>query len=150
MPKIDLSKVAERKGADYPSPFADACAARIRQRLGNAGGLVDFGVNLMRLAPGAWSSQRHWHTQEDEFVYVLEGQVTLIDDNGETLLGPNECAAFPKGVANGHHFVNRSADMAIYLEIGSRSAADITAYPDIDMKFDNADDKYTRKDGTPY
>jgi uncharacterized cupin superfamily protein len=150
MPKIDLSSVLERKGADYPAPFADPCAQRIRQRLGDAGGLVDFGVNLMRLSPGAWSSQRHWHTQEDEFVYVLEGQVVLIDDHGETLLGPNDCAAFPKGASNGHHLVNRSDGVAIYLEIGSRAAADITTYPDIDMKFDNAVDNYTRKDGTPY
>ena len=150
MPKIDLARAPERKGADYPAPFAAPCADRIRKRLGDAGGLSDFGVNLMRLGPGAWSSQRHWHTHEDEFVYVLEGQVVLIDDHGETVLGPNDCAAFPKGAANGHHLVNRSESVAIYLEIGSRAAADMTTYPDIDMKFDNADDAYTRMDGTRY
>jgi len=150
MPKIDVTRAPERKGADYPAPFAAPCADRIRKRLGDAGGLSDFGVNLMRLGPGAWSSQRHWHTHEDEFVYVLEGQVVLIDDHGETVLRPNDCAAFPKGTANGHHLVNRSESVAIYLEIGSRAAADVTTYPDIDMKFDNADDAYTRMDGTRY
>jgi uncharacterized cupin superfamily protein len=150
MPKIDIDTIAERRGADYPAPFAAPCAERIRQRLGDAGGLVDFGVNLMRLAPGAWSSQRHWHAQEDEFVYVLAGHVTLIDDQGETVLGPNECAAFPKGAVNGHHLVNWSSEPAILLEIGSRSSADIRTYPDIDLKFENGDDCYSHKDGTPY
>ena len=150
MPKVDVDAVPKRKGAGYPQPFAAPCAERIRQRLGDAGGLGDFGVNLMRLPPGGWSSQRHWHSHEDEFVYVLEGEVTLIEDNGETPLRAGDCAAFPKGTGNGHHLVNRSAAMAVYLEIGSRVPADLTTCSDIDMMSANADGRFVHKDGTPY
>ncbi len=108
MPKIDIAAVPERKGSGYPPPFDAPCAERVRQRLGNAGGLTDFGVNLMRLPPGNWSSQRHWHSAEDEFVYVLEGELTLIEDGGETVLRADDCAAFPKGSGNGHHLINKS------------------------------------------
>ena len=101
MPKIDIAAVPEVKGVGYPPEFAALSADRIRQRLGNAGGLADFGVNLMRLPPGNWSSQRHWHSVEDEFVYVLEGELTLIEDAGETLLRAGDCAAFPKNSAGG-------------------------------------------------
>ena len=150
MPKVDVDSVPKRKGSGYPQPFAAPCADRIRQRLGDAGGLRDFGVNLMRLPPGGWSSQRHWHSHEDEFVYVLEGEVTLIEDNGETPLRAGDCAAFPKGTGNGHHLVNRSAAMAVYLEIGSRVPADLTTCSDIDMMSANADGRFVHKDGTPY
>ena len=150
MPKVDVDSVPKRKGSGYPQPFAAPCAERIRQRLGDAGGLRDFGVNLMRLPPGGWSSQRHWHSHEDEFVYVLEGEVTLIEDNGETPLRAGDCAAFPKGTGNGHHLVNRSAAMAVYLEIGSRVPADLTTCSDIDMMSANADGRFVHKDGTPY
>ena len=109
MPKIDLATVPERKGTGYPPPFDAASAERIRQRLGDAGGLTDFGVNLTRLPPGNWSSQRHWHSHEDEFVYVLEGELVLVEDGGETLLRAGDCAAFPKASGNGHHMINRSA-----------------------------------------
>ena len=108
MPKIDIAAVPERKGSGYPPPFDAPCAERVRQRLGNAGGLTDFGVNLMRLPPGNWSSQRHWHSHEDEFVYVLEGELTLIEDGGETVLRAGDCAAFAKGSGNGHHMINKS------------------------------------------
>ena len=108
MPKIDLAATPERKGSGYPPPFDAACAERVRQRLGDAGGLSDFGVNLMRLPPGNWSSQRHWHSHEDEFVYVLAGELTLIEDGGETVLRAGDCAAFPKNSGNGHHMINRS------------------------------------------
>ena len=94
---------------------------RVRQRLGDAGGLTDFGVNLMHLPPGNWSSQRHWHSHEDEFVYVLEGELTLVEDGGETVLRAGDCAAFPKGTGNGHHLINRSDAMAVYLEVGTRA-----------------------------
>ena len=133
MPKIDIAAVPERKGSGYPPPFDAPCAERVRQRLGDAGGLNDFGVNLMRLPPGNWSSQRHWHSHEDEFVYVLEGELTLIEDGGETVLRAGDCAAFPKGSGNGHHLINRSGAMAIYLEVGTRSPADVTICSDIDM-----------------
>src|SRR5580658_4847536 len=150
MPKIDTALVPKRKGSGYPSPFDAPCAERVRQRLGNAGGLVDFGVNLMRLPPGNWSSQRHWHTHEDEFVYVLEGELMLIEDGGETLLRAGDCAAFAKGSGDGHHMINRSGDVAVYLEVGSRSPADVTTCSDIDMMSANADGAFTHKDGAPY
>ncbi len=146
MPKIDLAAVPERKGSGYPPPFDKPCAGRVRQRLGEAGGLADFGVNLMRLPPGTWSSQRHWHSHEDEFVYVIEGELTLIEDDGETVLRAGDCAAFPKGTGNGHHLVNRSGAAATYLEIGSRQPADVTTCSDIDLKSANSDGKFVRKD----
>ena len=150
MPKIDLAAVPQRQGSYYPPPFDAPCADRLRQRLGDAGGLTDFGVNLMRLPPGNWSSQRHWHSHEDEFVYLLQGELTLIEDGGETLLRAGDCAAFPKGSGNGHHLINRSAAPAVYLEVGSRALADLTTCSDIDMMSANADGRFTRKDGTPY
>jgi uncharacterized cupin superfamily protein len=150
MPKIDIATVPQRKGSGYPAPFDAPCAERVRQRLGNAGGLADFGVNLMRLPPGNWSSQRHWHSDEDEFVYVLEGELSLIEDDGETVLRAGDCAAFPKGTGNGHHLINRSGMTAIYLEIGSRSPADLTTCSDIDMMSASADGRFVHKDGTAY
>ena len=150
MPKIDIPTVPQRKGSGYPTPFDLPCAERIRQRIGNASGLKDFGVNLMHLPPGSWSSQRHWHTHEDEFVYVLHGELTLIEDNGEMLLRAGECAAFPKNSGNGHHLINQSNATAIYLEVGSRQPEDVTWCSDIDMVSANADGRFTHKDGTPY
>lgn len=126
MPKIDIAAVPKRKGSGYPPPFDAPCAERVRQRLDDAGGPTEFGVNLMRLPPGNWSSQRHWHSDEDEFVYVIEGEVTLIEDGGETVLRAGDFAAFPKGSGSGHHMINRSDAMAVYLEVGSRSPADTT------------------------
>ena len=150
MPKIDIAAVPARKGSGYPAPFNAPCAERIRKRLGDAGGLEDFGVNLMRLPPGGWSSQRHWHSLEDGFVYILEGEVTLIEDAGEILLRAGDCAAFPKGSGNGHHMINRSDAVAVYLEIGSRSPDDLTTCSDIDMMSANSDGRFVHKDGTPY
>ncbi|RQR66519.1 cupin domain-containing protein [Burkholderia sp. Bp9125] len=150
MPRIDIAHVPERKGTGYPPPFDAHSAERIRQRLGDAGGLADFGVNLMRLPPGNWSSQRHWHSAEDEFVFILEGEVTLIEDGGETVLRAGDCAAFPKNSGNGHHLVNRSAATAVYLEVGSRSPADVITCSDVDMMSPSADGCFLHKDGTPY
>ena len=150
MPKLDLTCIPLRKGSSYPAPFDKEPANRIRQRLGDAGGLSQFGVNLLRLPAGTWSSQRHWHSAEDEFVYVLEGELTLIEDGGETVLRAGDCAAFPKGSGNGHHLINKSSAMAVYLEVGSRQRADVTIYSDIDMMSTNADGRYVHKDGTPY
>ena len=150
MPKIDIAAVPERKGSGYPAPFDAPCADRIRQRLANAGGLTDFGVNLMRLPPGNWSSQRHWHSDEDEFVYLLEGELVLIEDGGETVLSAGDCAAFPKGTGNGHHMINRSSATAVYLEVGTRSPVDLTTCSDIDMKSSSTDGRFVHKDGTPY
>ena len=150
MPKIDIAAVPERRGTGYPAPFDAPCADRVRKRLGNPGGLSDFGVNLMRLPPGGWSSQRHWHSHEDEFVYVLEGELTLIEDAGETLLRAGDCAAFPKNSGDGHHMINRSDVTAVYLEVGSRAPADLTTCSDIDMMSANADGRFVHKDGSPY
>ena len=150
MPKLDIAAIPERKGAGYPQPFDALSKDRIRQRLGDAGGLKDFGINLMRLPPGNWSSQRHWHSHEDEFVYVFEGELVLIEDGGETTLRAGDCAAFPKNSGNGHHMINRSNTVAVYLEVGSRQADDMTTCSDIDLKSANADGRFVHKDGTPY
>ena len=150
MPKIDLSAVPERKGTGYPPPFAAPCAERIRQRLGHAGRLSDVGVNLTRLPPGGWSSQRHWHSHEDEFVYVIQGELILIEDDGEVLFRAGDCAAVPKNTGNGHHMINRSDATAVYLEVGTRAHDDLTVCSDIDMMSSNADGRFVHKDGTPH
>ncbi len=150
MPKIDIAVVPERKGVGYPKPFATLSANRLRQRLGAAGGLTDFGVNLTRLPPGEWSSQRHWHSAEDEFVLILEGELVLVEDGGETLLRAGDAAAFPKATGNGHHMINRSDRWATYLEIGSRAPEDVTTCSDIDVMSSNADGRFLHKDGSPY
>lgn len=150
MPKVNIASVPVRKGCPYPSPFDEPCAGRTRRRLGDAGGLRDFGVNLMTLPPGGWSSQRHWHSHEDELVYVLEGELTLIENDGETVLRAGDCASFPKGTGNGHHMINRSSGIAVYLEVGSRHPEDLISCSDIDMKSANSDGRFVHKDGTPY
>ncbi len=149
MPKIDVSDVPEVIGTYYPPKFNEPCKGRVRQCLGDAGGLSDYGVNLMRLPPGNWSSQRHWHTLEDEFVYVLEGELFLVENDGESVLRAGDCAAFPKGADNGHHLINRSAEVALYLEVGSRQPDDVTTCSDVDMMCTNRSG-FARKDGTPY
>ena len=150
MPKIDIAAVPVRKGSGYPPPFDAPCAERVRKRLGDAGGLTDFGVNLMTLPPGGWSSQRHWHSHEDELVYVLEGELTLVEDDGETILKAGDCATFPKATGNGHHMINRSGAIAVYLEVGSRNPDDLTTCSDIDLMSANADGRFVRKDGSGY
>lgn len=150
MPKIDIPNVRLSKGTGYPAPFDAPCAERTRKRLGDAGGLRDFGVNLMSLPPGGWSSQRHWHSHEDEFVYVLEGELTLVENDAETLVRAGDCAAFPKGTGNGHHLRNRAFVTAVYLEVGSRNSDDVTTCSDVDMMSSNADGRFVHKDGTPY
>lgn len=150
MPKIDLAVVPEVRGSGYPAPFNAPCAGRLRQRLGEAGGLKDFGVNLMRVPPGGWSSQRHWHSHEDEFVYVVAGELVLVEDAGETLLRAGECAAFPKNSGDGHHLINRTDAMAVYLEMGWRWPADVTTCSDIDMMSANADGRFVHENGDPY
>jgi uncharacterized cupin superfamily protein len=149
MPKIDIANVPERRGSNYPSLFATPASLRVRKALGNAAGLKDFGVNLTELPPGAWSSQRHWHTSEDELVYILSGEVTLVTDDAEQVLRAGDCAAFPKNVADGHHLINRSDALAIFLEIGSRADTDSCQYPDIDLHC-GTDGVYARKDGNIY
>ena len=150
MPRIDIAAVRAFKGSGYPPPVDAPCATRTRRHLGDAGGLRDFGVNLMTLPPGGWSSQRHWHSHEDEFVYVLEGEVTLVENDSESVLRTGDCAAFPKGTGNGHHLINRSSSIAVYLEVGSRHPDDLTTCSDIDMKSANSDGRFVHKDGMPY
>ena len=122
--RIDITKLPIITGSGYPTPFDLPCATRARQRLGDAAGLTDFGVNLMRLPPGAWSSQRHWHSAEDEFVFIVEGEVVLVTDAGEELLRSGDCAGFKAGVKDGHHLQNRSARDAVLLEVGTRRVAE--------------------------
>jgi uncharacterized cupin superfamily protein len=136
-------------GSSYPSPFDEPCRGRKNIRLGAAAGLTQFGVNLTRLPPGAWSSQRHWHRLEDEFVYVLEGEAVLVTDEGEQRMGPGDCAGFKAGTGNAHHFQNRSDADAVLLTVGSRLAEDSGEYADIDMVFHRSRG-YAHKDGTPY
>jgi uncharacterized cupin superfamily protein len=149
--RIDPNAVPAVTGSQYPTPYDAPCAARVRRRLGDAAGLTDFGVNLLRLPPGTWSSQRHWHSAEDEFVYVLEGEVVLATDAGEEILRAGDCAGFKAGLRDGHHLQNRSTRDAVLLEVGSRkSAEDEGEYPDIDMRFLKGEAGYAHKDGTPY
>jgi len=154
MPKIDVSKLTARVGTMYPAPHAKPCDARENTALGDAAGLNRFGVNLTRLKPGVWSSQRHWHTHEDEFVWVLEGEVVLVTDDGREVLRAGDCAGFPAGVANGHHFINETSADALFLTVGSRHPQDACHYPDIDMraKPGRYDDRavFVHKDGTPF
>jgi len=104
----------------------------------------------MTLPPGKWSSQRHWHSHEDEFVYLLEGELTLVEDERETVLYPGDCAAFPKNSGNGHHFQNRGSTLAVYLEVGSRHPDDVTTCSDIDPKSSNRDGVFVHKNEAPY
>lgn len=152
MPKLDPAVAPRHTGSGCPAPFDAPCRNRTRRRLGDAGGVTDFGVNLLELQPDAWSSQRHWHSAEHEFVWVLEGEATLVDDEGEHLLRVGDCATFPKGDANGHHLVNRSDSIVRCLEIGSRKPdEDACDYPDVDLHIGPGRAAgYTRKDGTPY
>ena len=140
-----------RQGTDYPPPHDAPCLNRIRRALGDAFGLSQFGVNLLDLPPGTWSSQRHWHEQQDEFVYVLEGEVVLVTDEGETVLRPGMIAGFRAGKANGHHLVNRSDKTVRVLEVGTRTVEEVAYYSDIDMMVrENADGwGYSTKDGQP-
>ena len=150
--RIDLAGIAPIVGTLYPPPFDQPCRARERKRLGDAAGLTQFGVNLLRLPPGAWSSQRHWHAGSDEFVYVLAGEVVLVTDEGEEVLHPGDAAGFKAGDANGHCLRNPSEREVLVLEIGTRVAEDSVYYSDIDMVAPASGQPaiYTRRDGSPY
>ena len=151
MPKIDLEKAPVRTGTSYPPPYDAPCRDRRRLRLGDAAGLSQFGVNLLTLPPGQWSSQRHWHTGEDEFVWVLQGEGVLVSDEGEQALRAGDCAGFAAGVANAHHIQNRSDRDLVLLEVGARRPAeDACDYPDIDLVLPNGLGGYFRRDGTAY
>jgi uncharacterized cupin superfamily protein len=152
MPKIDIASLPSDTRTGYPSPYDKVVVGRQRKRLGNAVGLDQFGVNLTTLKPGAASALRHWHEMEDELVYVLEGEVVLIEDEGETVLKPGDAAGFKANSRNGHQLVNRSASDVVYLEIGARSKKEFVDYPDVDLMVvrDGTGMRYTHKDGKPY
>jgi uncharacterized cupin superfamily protein len=148
MAKIDPKRAPSGSGSRYPAPFDEPCRGRSWIKLGDAAGLTQFGANLCRLPPGAWSSQRHWHYREDEFVHVLEGEVTLVTDAGEEVLRAGDSAGFKGGARDGHHFQNRSSSDVVLLVVGSRIEGDHGEYSDIDMVFGPGG--FAHKDGTPY
>jgi len=152
MPKLDIAKAQVRTGSGYPEQFKKSVEGREKTILGDLAGLTQFGVNRTRLPPGVASSLRHWHEQEDEFIYVLEGELTLVEDGGETLLKPGDAAGWKAGAANGHMLVNKSSRDAIYLEIGTRSPREHSHYPDYDLLYTRDEDgiRVTHRDGTPY
>jgi uncharacterized cupin superfamily protein len=153
LPALDPKAVAAATGSGYPEPYRAAVAGRSKQRLGNALGLKNFGVNLVRLPPGVASSQRHWHSAEDEFIYMLEGELQLVTDAGSQTLTPGMAAGFPAGKADGHQLINRSKSDAVYLEVGdSRPGADEVEYPDIDLRAIRLEGKdvFVHKDGKPW
>jgi uncharacterized cupin superfamily protein len=150
MKKIDIQGVPVSAGSRYPGPLAAPCLNKLRRRLAVAAGLKRIGINLLELDAGAWSSQRHWHTEDEEFVYVLEGEVVLVTEGGEEILRAGDCAAFLPGDADGHHLQNRSGAPARILEVGSaNSPTDEAHYPDVDL-YASAGGRYSHKDGTPY
>jgi len=151
-PALDPAEVSVREGSSYPEAFKEPCRTRAKRALGDALGLSNFGVNLVTLPPGAWSAQRHWHSHEDEFVYLLDGALTLITDGGEQVLTAGQAAGFPAGKADGHHLVNKGTVPATYLEIGDRRRDDAVTYPDIDLHLDPAPEGrvFTNKKGEPY
>ena len=152
LPALDPQTVKPLVGTDYPPPHDQQVKTRERRKLGDALGLKNFGVNLLRLPPGCASSQRHWHTKQDEFVFVVEGEVVLVTDAGEQVLTAGMAAGFPAGTGDGHHLVNRSTRDVHVLEVGDRTAADECDYSDIDMmvRWVGGEERYLHKDGKPY
>ena len=150
--KATIADLQARIGSGYPAPLDEPCISREKIVLGDTVGLSQFGVNLLVLNPGDWSAQRHWHQNEDEFVYIVEGEVTLITDEGESLLKVGDIAGFPAGQPNGHHLVNKSAAIAKIFEVGTRGQSDMVDYPDVDMKAKKEDAKYrfVHNNGDPY
>jgi uncharacterized cupin superfamily protein len=148
MKKLDISIVPAESGGTYPRPFDEPCSAQSCQRLARHAGLTQFGVNLTVIEAGAWSSQRHWHSHEDEFVWVLEGELILVTDGGEETLRAGDCAAFKRADPDGHHLLNKSGRPARILEIGTADPQDRCTYPDIEMIATHKG--YAHCDGTPY
>lgn len=152
LPALDPATVESVTKSIYPSPYDAVVQGREKRPLGKVLGLTQFGVHLTRLAPGAASALRHWHSREDEFVYVIEGEVTLVTDAGEQVLTVGMCVGYPAGVANGHQIVNRSGSPALLLEVGGRDERDEVEYPGLDVRCHAdryRDPKFTRRDGSP-
>ena len=152
MPKIDLASVPLKTGSIYPEPYAAMMAGRSSLRLGQAGGLKQFGVNIVILQPGAVSSLRHWHRSEDEFVMILDGECVLVQDGGETVMHPGDCASFPAGDPDGHCFRNRTDREARFLVVGTKAPSEVATYSDVDMvvHVEGNSARFTYKDGTPW
>ena len=150
MPKVDLNSIEQTNRTGYPPPYDKDVAGRWYRRVGQATGLIDIGVSHAVLEPGAWSSQRHWHEGIDEFVVVLDGEAVLVEEDSETVLRPGDCAVFPKDGPNGHHLVNRSDRPCSFFAFDGRHGEGDCHYPDADLRWDQANGRYTRKDGTPY
>lgn len=152
MSKINLATVPVKTGSIYPSPYFEMMAGRSSLRLGDAGGLTQFGANLVILQPGALSSLRHWHLNEDEFVMVTQGACTLVQDAGETVMQAGDCAAFPAGTPDGHHFINHTAAEARFLVIGTKAQVEVATYSDVDLRVEMSAGKarFTYKDGTDW
>ena len=150
---IDPREIEPRTGTGYPQPYRENVVSRSKRALGDVFGLSRYGVNLVELSPGTWSSQRHWHTHEDEFLFVISGELTLVTDAGEQLLTSGMVAGFPAGDSNGHHLINKSSETASYLEVGDRNSKDEAFYPDIDLLYkvnDEGEHEFTNRDGLPY
>jgi len=148
MPKVDLNSIEQTNRTGYPPPYDKDVAGRWYRRVGQATGLIDIGVSHAVLEPGAWSSQRHWHDGEDEFLVMVAGEAVLVEDDGRTTLRAGDCAAWPKGTGNGHHLINESDADCVFVVVGGGTNTG-GGYSDIDMLF-TPDGKYTHKDGTPY
>jgi uncharacterized cupin superfamily protein len=149
---IDQSRCPVKTGSIYPEPYASQMAGRSSLRLGDAGGLTQFGANLVLLLPGARSSLRHWHRNEDEFVMVTQGELVLVQDEGEHVMRPGDCAAFPAGDTNGHHFINRTDREARFLVVGTKAPHEVATYSDVDLvlEVEAGQVRFTYKDGTPW
>ena len=151
-PALDPGTLTPRTGSGYPEPFRSRVLPREKRALGDAFGITTFGVNLTTLMPGCKSSMRHWHTHEEELVYVLSGEVVLRTDSGEQRLVAGQCAGFPLGTGDGHQLVNRGSEPAVYLEISNRDLRDETHYPDDDLYYNHpaSPGQFSHRDGTPY
>ena len=149
MPKVDLAAITETNRTGYPPPYDADVAGRWYRRFAPASGLTDFGASLVRLEPGAWSSQRHWHEGEDELMIMIEGEAVLVEDSGRTMLRPGDIVAWPKDVQNGHHLINENDAPCRFLVVGTDNGKDCH-YPDIDLHAEGGTDRYLHKDGTAY
>jgi uncharacterized cupin superfamily protein len=152
MPKVDIAKVPVKSGTFYPAEFQAECAGRHKQAIGDAVGLTQFGVNITRVKPGSATALRHWHEQEDEFIYVLEGELVLAENGGEVTLKPGDAAGFKSGSGNAHRLINRTDRDAVYFEVGTRAKSERVHYPDVDlvMERDEKGRRYLHRDGKPY
>jgi uncharacterized cupin superfamily protein len=150
MPKVDLSQIEQTNRTGYPPPYSNDVAGRFYRRIGQATGLKDIGISHCVLQPGAWSSQRHWHEGIDEFVVMLDGEAVLVEEDGETILRAGDCAVFPKNVPNGHHLVNRSDRPCAFLAMDCQYGEGDCHYPDIDLRWNIATERYTLKDGSDF